>query len=234
MCPVQLLRKALKHEFASHFPVVEEGICLGMVTRSRMEAAILSMGAEGGTNSRNSTISTRKSIPSNIPNALLSLWVSWFPKGEQAVLDGAETSGTTVNDDDVALLRIMNPTPYTLLEDMPVSRLHPLFTRSGLQAACVVSRGGTHVGVLNRIILIKAVEEAIHGHAPTLDMPSEDRTQPDSEEFVDDSEKPDAQFSQMQGLRNYIRELEHKVQTLTLENDNLKVYGEMELSTTGI
>jgi len=247
MCPVELLQQALKHDFASHFPVIEEGVCLGMVTRNRIEAVMGSMnapracsttssGALSALRSAHSTrsISGNSKIPSQMPNAFLGLWASWFPRAEQAALDGAERAPSSSLNDEVALLGIMNPTPYTLLEDMPVSRLHPLFSRSGLQAACVVSRTGVCIGVLNRITLIKAVEDAMHGHAPFLDMSCDDQMGPDSKETVNNSEDSDAELSQMQELRNYIQDLEHKVDTLTLQNDNLKVYGEVENPTASI
>jgi len=55
--------------------------------------------------------------------------------------------------DDEELLplhRIMDPAPYTVLEDMTVSRFYPLFNKAGANVACVVSRNGAFRGLLTR------------------------------------------------------------------------------------
>jgi len=219
MCPVKLLIEALKHEFATHFPVEEDGVILGMVTRSRVESAIVGVTSKPDMSQQVHTSNVR-----DVPSVLLGLWASWFPKDEQAALGGGQIE--TGLDGLVPMMRIMNPTPYTLLDDMPVSRLHPLFSRSGLQAACVMSRTGTCIGVLNRIILIKVVEDAIHGHMPALGTPCE--ITHNRHKYVDGEHPAE------QDMENYIRELEQKVETLTEENKRIKATFCDNLSDTAV
>merc|ERR1711937_633342 len=58
--------------------------------------------------------------------------------------------------DRLPVHRIMDPAPYTLLEEMPAPRLYPLFTRTNTNAACVVSRRGEFRGLLRRQNLMSA------------------------------------------------------------------------------
>jgi CBS domain-containing protein len=45
---------------------------------------------------------------------------------------------------------LMDQTPHTAFEDMPISRLYPLFTRVGVSSICVVSRNGAFKGLITR------------------------------------------------------------------------------------
>merc|ERR1719482_1689847 len=45
---------------------------------------------------------------------------------------------------------LMDQTPHTTFEDMPISRLYPLFTRVGVSSVCVVSRDGAFKGIITR------------------------------------------------------------------------------------
>jgi len=64
--------------------------------------------------------------------------------------DGASNDNDTKGDELLPLHRIMDPAPYTVLEDMTVSRFYPLFNKAGANVACVVSRTGAFRGVLTR------------------------------------------------------------------------------------
>merc|ERR1719183_1846343 len=75
-------------------------------------------------------------------------------------LGGSSTedlSGCTVM---VPVHRIMDRSPYTILEDMPAPRFYPLFIKAGVSAAAVVSKSGDFLGVLTRGNLISQTRES--------------------------------------------------------------------------
>lgn len=45
---------------------------------------------------------------------------------------------------------LMDQTPHTAFEDMPISRLYPLFTRMGVSSICVVSHAAAFKGIITR------------------------------------------------------------------------------------
>merc|ERR1712190_150022 len=57
------------------------------------------------------------------------------------------------------LSRIMDPTPFMILEDMPAPRLYALFAKAGERAGCVVSRSGEFRGLISRDGLITAARK---------------------------------------------------------------------------
>merc|ERR1711953_717928 len=51
---------------------------------------------------------------------------------------------------EIQLESVMDPAPFMLLENMPVSSFYPLFTKVGIRAACVVTKGGEFCGLISR------------------------------------------------------------------------------------
>lgn len=81
---------------------------------------------------------------------------SFAAQGEHLFLD------TDIAADEGAPLpihRIMDPTPFAVVEDMPVPRLYALFAKAGERAACVTSIRGDFRGILSREHLIAAVRK---------------------------------------------------------------------------
>ncbi|CAJ1427813.1 unnamed protein product [Effrenium voratum] len=72
-------------------------------------------------------------------------------EGEQVFLDTELTQSLPIH-------RVMDPTPFTVTEDMPAPRLYALFAKAGEVAACVTSLRGEFRGILSRDQLIEAVQ----------------------------------------------------------------------------
>ncbi|CAE7747972.1 CLC-G [Symbiodinium pilosum] len=88
-------------------------------------------------------------------------FASFAAQGEHLFLD------TDLPTDEGALLpihRIMDPTPFAIVEDMPVPRLYALFAKAGERAACVTSIRGDFRGILSRDHLIAAVRKRSNEH----------------------------------------------------------------------
>lgn len=56
--------------------------------------------------------------------------------------------------------RLVDPVPYTILEDLPAPRVYALFAKAGITTACVVSEKGQYKGIISRDGLIKAARNA--------------------------------------------------------------------------
>eukprot|EP00418_Pyrodinium_bahamense_P085472 CAMPEP_0179054326 /NCGR_PEP_ID=MMETSP0796-20121207/22727_1 /TAXON_ID=73915 /ORGANISM="Pyrodinium bahamense, Strain pbaha01" /LENGTH=611 /DNA_ID=CAMNT_0020750943 /DNA_START=262 /DNA_END=2097 /DNA_ORIENTATION=- len=63
---------------------------------------------------------------------------------------GAGGTGT------VPITSFMDPTPFTIPEDMPAERFYKIFSKEGEKAACVVSPTGEFIGIISRWGLIEA------------------------------------------------------------------------------
>merc|ERR1719221_2273323 len=70
--------------------------------------------------------------------------------GRQSSISGAP--GKTL----LPVARLAERAPYTILEDMPASRLYSLFAKAGVRAACVTSDTGEFLGMISRAGLISA------------------------------------------------------------------------------
>mmetsp|Transcript_120938 Transcript_120938/g.375914 ORF Transcript_120938/g.375914 Transcript_120938/m.375914 type:complete len:155 (-) Transcript_120938:18-482(-) len=58
--------------------------------------------------------------------------------------------------DALPVYRIMDPSPFTVVEDMPAPRLYALFAKAGESAVCVTSIRGEIRGIISRTGLIAA------------------------------------------------------------------------------
>lgn len=153
---------ALAQEKIKEFPVLEGNICIGLVTRERLEVAL-------------------KAAEEDMEVAQPKTDVDWWQKNYDAKLktllsdtsDNAEEGGHSI-----PLHLIMDPSPYTLLEDIPLGRLLPLYTKAGVAAACVISKSGEFRGILYKADILRYEHEAEHAHAeghhPPRGPPSKD------------------------------------------------------------
>jgi len=149
---------AVTFERGTHcdYPVVDEEsrVCVGIVTRSNLEAALRVAGGEGGT-----PTGQRKLSRAFADNPFETQDVVKLTRVGSLMGEGFR--------DTLPLERIMDPTPFMVVEDMPAPRLYALFAKAGERSACVVSRKGAFRGIISRNGLIDA---ARHGppqrHSP--------------------------------------------------------------------
>eukprot|EP00927_Polykrikos_kofoidii_P065086 TRINITY_DN60884_c0_g1_i1.p1 TRINITY_DN60884_c0_g1~~TRINITY_DN60884_c0_g1_i1.p1 ORF type:complete len:749 (+),score=151.42 TRINITY_DN60884_c0_g1_i1:52-2247(+) len=141
--PVASVRSALNVENLHFFPVVDEktSLCVGIISRPSLEAALLVLPGEVYTPRRRSRAFLDDPFAAKEdPKAI---------KGLTRML-----SGDDLQDDRLPLDRLMDPTPLTIVEEMPAPRLYCLFSKAGERAACVVSRTGDFRGLISRKGLI--------------------------------------------------------------------------------
>lgn len=85
----------------------------------------------------------------------------------EAALDAAEkrqgSSPGAEQQDVLPLRRIMDPSPFTVSEDMPAPRLYALFAKAGESAVCVASLRGEFRGIISRGGLIEASRGSLQG-----------------------------------------------------------------------
>jgi len=166
---VGALQKALMRWEVSFFPVISERLCVGLTPRPRLEAAMRARGAYLPKDTAPvKVLEDRQDSPMNAEltssegdddldlDSLIQGLYSPMAHGRRVDL---ETQATV--EAMVPVHCIMDPSPYTLLEDMPAPRLYPLFTNTGASVACVVSRRGEFRGVLSRKNLISAANNAL-------------------------------------------------------------------------
>jgi len=161
------VQRALAQSRAPVFPILRDGTCIGLATRSRLRAALRACAIEVA----------QESLRQNGSESLkrIQLWdrVSGELEDEEADIDflvarlcgqgAAPVSPTLADGAKLPLFRLMDPSPYTVLENMPAPRLYPLFTRLGIHAACVVSCDGDFHGIITRGSLIASAQrEASH------------------------------------------------------------------------
>mmetsp|Transcript_79131 Transcript_79131/g.219949 ORF Transcript_79131/g.219949 Transcript_79131/m.219949 type:complete len:734 (-) Transcript_79131:128-2329(-) len=151
--PIGKVRRALDETTSLDFPVIDpdSGSCVGIVTRPHLEAALETA---TGHPSQSGVQSLTCSSCLHDSERLLQERVA-LELGEQAP-EGAGRQLRLGARDTLPLDRIMDPTPLTILEDMPAPRLYALFAKAGERAACVVSRKGDFRGIISRGGLIAA------------------------------------------------------------------------------
>lgn len=66
----------------------------------------------------------------------------------------------------IMIHKLMDHTPHTAFEDMPCTRLYPLFTRIGVTAICVVSHDGAFRGIITRQDLLRVQKAGILPESP--------------------------------------------------------------------
>lgn len=90
-------------------------------------------------------IATRQALRSLLPRIVEEV--------DHVYLDVADV---IVDTDILPIHRVMDPTPFTVVEDMPAPRLYNLFAKAGERAACITSIRGDFRGLLSREQLIAA------------------------------------------------------------------------------
>jgi len=166
---VGAVQRALEKWEVTSFPVVVDGVCVGLTPRTRLEAAMRARGAylskdlapvkvlddnDGAVQS-----------PCHLSEEDDELDLGELLEGLYSPMASSlklEVEGPPFGPEaTLPLHSIMDPSPYTILEDMPAPRLYPLFTRTGTSVACVVSTRGEFRGLLSRVNLISAAKRAL-------------------------------------------------------------------------
>jgi len=153
---VEAALEATREESRTDFPVLEGDSCVGIITRAHLKATLESLEAH---------------IAASTPSSLAGPGGS-FAGGETRrrlrrsdelvfarVSSGFSLAPLADDHQDRAFLpldRIMDPTPFTIDEEMPGPRLYALFAKAGETAAIVTSRSGEFRGIITRLGLIKS------------------------------------------------------------------------------
>mmetsp|Transcript_88303 Transcript_88303/g.175514 ORF Transcript_88303/g.175514 Transcript_88303/m.175514 type:complete len:741 (-) Transcript_88303:2-2224(-) len=148
------VQTALAHKQVKEFPIVDRGVCVGIVKRNDLEVALHRIGVQTPPSSfRGHKSRAFSKNPFDTVDAKRA-------KQVEALIARSDSGSMK----ELPLYKIMDPTPFIILEDMPAPRLYGLFAKAGERAACVVDRNGQFCGVISRAGLIKS---ARHGpHAP--------------------------------------------------------------------
>lgn len=130
----------------SYFPVVSDGMCVGVVTRTRLLAATRAF------------IGGRSSAPSRSERGEAGYEIGHV-RSEEATQRGAmralRVRRTSFSGSQaVPVHRLMDPSPIRIVEDMPIQRFYPLFAEAHFRVACVVKRTGEFCGVIDRSVLM--------------------------------------------------------------------------------
>lgn len=140
--PLAAVRRALSLSQVGYFPVRDgdDGPCIGIVSRQRLESAL--QAADAG-----HAVRSIRGMESPTDN----------PFGEAEDTDACLALGRIIPGGDVLPVHyIMDPTPFTVVEDMPAARLYALFAKAGERAICVTSIRGELRGIISREGLIAA------------------------------------------------------------------------------
>jgi CBS domain-containing protein len=151
---LQDLQRALCQQGVVNFPVLNDGVCCGFVTRSRLLEALQAqiLGPDG-----DAAESTGGAVQAgHVMERALNI---------HRIMGMGEVDMST----PIPVWQLMDPAPYTLLGEMPAARFYPLFTKMGATAACIVSKEGAFCGILSRRDLIMATSHDArhiggHGH----------------------------------------------------------------------
>eukprot|EP00929_Paragymnodinium_shiwhaense_P056309 TRINITY_DN28183_c0_g1_i1.p1 TRINITY_DN28183_c0_g1~~TRINITY_DN28183_c0_g1_i1.p1 ORF type:complete len:1124 (+),score=262.55 TRINITY_DN28183_c0_g1_i1:442-3372(+) len=150
-CSVEEIETALEAGPFVHFPIIEDRRCIGTTTRSRLESAVRAQ--------RSRFMSHTSAAPSQTLGAFGSMAQLDKDIGMDKLIykycrQPTSALLTSPGSFQLPLKHLMDAAPYTLLANMPVPRLYTLFTKSGIQAACVVNIRGEFLGILDRSTLI--------------------------------------------------------------------------------
>jgi len=154
----------------AHFPVVENGRCVGLTSRTRLEATVTALRKSGVKRQSSDLYRTQTNLMGTTRSGHLAdedkaLGIQRFVSGLTVRTPSkTDSMGQTASGDGgahfmVPVHRIMDRSPYTILEDMPAPRFYPLFIKAGVSAAAVVSKSGDFLGVLTRNNLISQSRE---------------------------------------------------------------------------
>jgi len=168
----------------SDFPILEGRTCVGVITRDHLLATLEALRAGFSGNSAQCLGSSCRATPlavgarSNTPlsapsspphDSETSATLSATEKARRvdAMIMARVASGLSMEgvenspmpDHTIPLDRIMDPTPFTIVEDMPAARLYSLFAKAGERAACVTTKAGEFRGIVSRGGLIVAARQ---------------------------------------------------------------------------
>lgn len=166
---VAAVQRALMLWEVTSFPIVAQGVCVGLTPRARLEAAMRARGAylpketapvkvldDRADSPQSPELCSEEDDELDLDSLLQGLYSPMAGRlGPDVEAQAASQEAT------LPVHCIMDPSPYTLLEDMPAPRLYPLFAQAGTSVACVVSKRGEFRGVLSRVNLISAANIAL-------------------------------------------------------------------------
>eukprot|EP00747_Dinoflagellata_sp_TGD_P149366 gnl/TRDRNA2_/TRDRNA2_177003_c0_seq14.p1 gnl/TRDRNA2_/TRDRNA2_177003_c0~~gnl/TRDRNA2_/TRDRNA2_177003_c0_seq14.p1 ORF type:complete len:483 (-),score=46.59 gnl/TRDRNA2_/TRDRNA2_177003_c0_seq14:336-1784(-) len=183
---IREVESALELKDAATFPVInEKQQCIGLATRSRLEAALKAYRTGGEASMRLSGFSDTSSAltpeahnPDDLVmcnsngyladvdkelglNKVIKHIVAPFGKHQHVDPTGsASLSGSGSLYQTIPVTRIMDPSPFMVFEDMPVSRFYSLFAKAGVMIAVVVTKTGEFCGIITRSHLISGMRNA--------------------------------------------------------------------------
>eukprot|EP00747_Dinoflagellata_sp_TGD_P051506 gnl/TRDRNA2_/TRDRNA2_147382_c1_seq1.p1 gnl/TRDRNA2_/TRDRNA2_147382_c1~~gnl/TRDRNA2_/TRDRNA2_147382_c1_seq1.p1 ORF type:complete len:763 (-),score=85.45 gnl/TRDRNA2_/TRDRNA2_147382_c1_seq1:66-2333(-) len=180
---IATLEAALAVLDVQHFPVIDsQNQCIGLTSRSRLESAVKAWRAGESTISGSGNSRPGGSLgfdrSDNVPHHIASNHLAEVDKDlglNRAIKEivapfahhrraGSNLSTCTTGSAHVLpVTRIMDPSPFTVFEDMPVPRFYPLFAKTGVSIAVVVTKRGEFCGLISRAHLISDIRM---GHMP--------------------------------------------------------------------
>jgi len=164
---VQVLEAALEDDSVMDFPIVDENhVCVGTITRSRLKEALRLHKGEGEERKPKPGLDLRRRKKTNESGTSGESGRSSQSGGqaEYSELGMSKVFVTECQGNTIRISRLMDPTPYTVLQDMPVARFLLLFTKVGIHTAVVMNKYAEFVGLVSKQSLIDATQGAAHGH----------------------------------------------------------------------
>jgi len=157
-----LVARALEAKEVFDFPVLRGNVCVGFTTRERLESAL-----RGCAHPRDGGELSGRSLEDGGAKAPLARHED-LDDGEEGEL-GRLISGSLISGIGVLSVsanmpvdKLVDPVPYTVLEDMPAPRIYALFAKAGMNTACVVSEANEFRGMISRKGLIANVRRLEH------------------------------------------------------------------------
>lgn len=164
--------KALEIKGMGDFPVIRPGgVCIGFTTRERLEVALQACVHAGtrASHARQGEETPGGGVIHPVEGAQSpAVVVSGQPQHEENLFDRLISETITSAFGELprgAMLpvsRLVDPVPYTILEDMPAPRFYTLFAKAGINTASVVSPNGEFRGMISRSGLIAATLRLDH------------------------------------------------------------------------
>jgi len=169
------IRRALAFGEVLDFPVIENGACVGLTTRSRLQAALQarSMSLLKAGRIKEAQAPHLNPFPEGTTTPTADSFIlriedqtTHIESHVKAIFQAGRTQSFSSKGDDTVLQvhRLMDRAPHLLLEDMPVARFYNIFTKTGCHSAIVVTAAGSFCGILTRECLISSTRNA---HRPS-------------------------------------------------------------------
>jgi len=133
---VKVVRTSMLHKQEQH------QVCLGYTTRDRLLAAVEAVSSREG-----QTVTEVDEEPDYFRRSFSR---SIVERSFSDIYDLEGPSPGNVRDRLVPVFRLVDRSPYTLLEDMPAPRVYALFAKAGAQVACVISERGKYLGTISK------------------------------------------------------------------------------------